>query len=364
MDPVCHFSATYAEARDRFFAAAKLHGLAVDRHVHPTARGASGEELSIDVAVLGDASAAGMLLLASATHGVEGFCGSGCQVALLHDAEFVAAVGAAGVAVVFVHALNPYGFSHLHRTNEDNVDLNRNFRDFTTKPHPNRAYAEVHGFVVPATWPPAADNEATLAAYVAGRGERALQQAITGGQCEFPDGLFYGGAHPAWSNTTFRTILREHGAHRAKIGWIDFHTGLGPRGHGEKIYAGRNVPVDLARARNWWGGDVTSFLDGSSSSATLSGVNYNAVYDECPGVAYAGIALEFGTLPMRDTIMALRADQWLMNHPEADAALRANIKRQIRDAFYCDADDWKSTVYAQALAAGLTAASRLGDPRS
>jgi len=364
MDPVPQFSETYAEARDKFFAAAKGLDLAVERHIHPVARGAFGEELSIDVTTLGDASAPGVLLLTSGTHGVEGFCGSGCQVALLHDAEFVAAVRAAGVAVVLLHALNPYGFSGLHRTNEDNVDMNRNFRDFATPSVPNRAYAEVHGFVVPATWPPAPANEARIAAYVEQHGERALQQAITGGQCEFPDGLFYGGTRPAWSNAVFRAVLRECGAHRAKIGWIDFHTGLGPRGHGEKIYSGRNVPADLARTRNWWGDDVTSFLDGSSSSATLSGVNYNAMYDECPGVPFAGIALEFGTLPMREMIEALRADQWLMNHPDANEALRTAIKRQVRDAFYCDADDWKSTVYVQALAASLRAVARLGKART
>ena len=69
------------------------------RHIHPTARGAAGEELSLDVSVLGDAAAPAMLVLVSGTHGVEGFCGSGCQVGLLHDAQFVAAVRASGVAV-------------------------------------------------------------------------------------------------------------------------------------------------------------------------------------------------------------------------------------------------------------------------
>ena len=28
-----------------------------------------------------------------------------------------------------IHALNPFGFAHLRRANEDNVDLNRNFVD-------------------------------------------------------------------------------------------------------------------------------------------------------------------------------------------------------------------------------------------
>jgi len=359
IDPVHCFSATYAEARDKFFDAAKALGLPMKRHVHPVARGASGEELSLDVATLGDASAAAMLLLISGTHGAEGFCGSGCQVALLHDEEFVAAVRESGVNVVFLHALNPFGFSHLHRTNEDNVDLNRNFRDFTTPPAANAAYADVHGFIVPDAWPPTGDNEAKIAAYVARYGAKALQQAISGGQCEFPDGLFYGGVRPAWSNVVLRSILREHGASRHRIGWIDFHTGLGPRGHGEKIYSGSNTAADLARAKAWWGADVTSFFDGSSTSATLTGVNYNAAYDECPQAEFTGIALEYGTLSFNDVLQALRADQWRINHPDADAARLSVIGKQARDAFYCDADDWKAMVFGQARDASLKALSQL-----
>jgi hypothetical protein len=359
IDPVPHFAGTYTEARDKFFGAAKAQGMSVKRHIHPVARGAAGEELSIDVAVLGPESATGMLLLLSGTHGAEGFCGSGCQVALLHDAEFVAAVRAAGVRVVFLHALNPFGFSHLHRTNEDNVDLNRNFRDFTTPPPANTAYADVHGFIVPATWPPAQDNEAKIGAYVAHHGQKALQQAVSGGQCELPDGLFYGGVRPAWSNTVLRSILREHGASRQRIGWIDFHTGLGPRGHGEKIYSGANKAADLARAKAWWGADVTSFFDGSSTSATLTGVNYNAAYDECPQAVFTGIALEYGTLSFNDVLQALRADQWRINHPDADSAARAAIGKQVRAAFYGDDDDWKATVFDQARDACMKAVAQL-----
>jgi len=362
-DPIPHFAATYAEARDKFLAAARARGLAVTRHVHPVARGADGEELSIDVAVLGPDDATRVLVLTSGTHGAEGFCGSGCQVGFLHDDAFLADAAAAPVRVVFVHALNPYGFSHLRRTNEDNVDLNRNFRDFAMPLPPNRAYADVHGFMVPATWPPSAADDARLGAYVKAHGERALQQAVSSGQCEYPDGLFYGGVRPAWSNGVLRAVLREHAGHAAALGWIDFHTGLGPRGHGEKILAARADPADGARAKAWWGADVTSFHDGSSTSAALTGVNYNAAYDECPGAAYAGIALEYGTQSFAEVLGALRADQWLENHPDAPAAQRAAIKRALRDAFYVDAGDWKATVYAQALAAARAAFAGLPGAR-
>jgi hypothetical protein len=348
-DPIRHFPATYPEAREKFASAARGRGLSVTSHEHPVARGAQGETLAVDVVSLGPGNAARVLFFTSGTHGVEGFCGSGCQVGFLHDDAIFDEFAKAQIRVVFLHALNPYGFSHLRRTNEDNVDLNRNFRDFSSPPPPNRAYAEVHDFIVPATWPPSAEDDARLRSYVAAHGERALQAAVSGGQCEFPDGLFYGGVRPAWSNGVLRRVLRETAGPAEALAWIDFHTGLGPRGHGETIYSGHAIDADVARAKAFWGASVTSFHDGTSSSAPLTGVNYNAVYDELPQVRYAGIALEYGTQSFFEVMQALRSDQWLANHPDAPAAQRTTLKRAIRDAFYQDADDWKLTIYAQAL---------------
>jgi hypothetical protein len=220
---------------------------------------------------------------------------------------------------------------------------------------PNAAYAQVHPFVVPAQWPPTAENQAVVGAYVARHGMKALQTAITAGQCEFADGLFFGGVRATWSNGTLRKTLREHGSHRERLGWIDFHTGLGPWGHGEKIYSGPDAAATIARARMWWGSDITSFYDGSSTSARLTGVSFHAAIEECPRAEYTGMALEYGTLSLLETMQALRADQWLANSGQATAEQRASIKRQIRDAFYGDTDEWKAMVYGQARVACLQA---------
>ena len=147
MSPARHFAQSYAEARDKFVSAAHACGARQFRHVHPSERGVDGEELSMDFAFVGKPGARNLLLLISGTHGVEGFCGSGCQVALLHDAAFLKAVELAKVEVLMLHALNPYGFSHLRRVNEDNADLNRNFVDFGTPLPVNSAYAEIHDAV-------------------------------------------------------------------------------------------------------------------------------------------------------------------------------------------------------------------------
>jgi len=359
MNAVPHFSQTYAQARERFDAAARACGARQFRHVHPTVRGAQGEELSMDFALLGRADAAGLLLVISATHGVEGFCGSGCQIALLHDKTFLDAVDRSGVAVLMLHALNPYGFSHLRRVNEDNADLNRNFVDFTQPLPVNAAYAELHSLLLPAAWPAPADSETRLHAWIARHGPKSYQAAVSGGQYQFPDGMFYGGGEPAWSNRILRAVLREHASTRGALAWIDVHTGLGPRGKVEKIYAGTSKPADVARSRDWWGGDVTSFLDGSSLSAPLTGINGFAARDECPRARFAGIALEYGTYPIEQVLEAFRAEHWLHNHPEAPASQHREIKRHFRDMFYVDADDWKEMVYGQAVDACTKAVDRL-----
>jgi Protein of unknown function (DUF2817) len=359
-----HFAQTYAEARDKFVSSAQACGARQFRHVHPSERGAAGEELSMDFAFVGKSGAAGLLLLISATHGVEGFCGSGCQVALLRDDEFLKNVERAGVEVLMLHALNPYGFSHLRRVNEDNADLNRNFVDFHAPLPVNAAYAEIHSLLLPATWPPSASNEAKVGAWIAAKGARAYQAAVSGGQYQFPEGMFYGGNAPTWSNLVLRAVLREHAGKRERLGWIDFHTGLGPRGHGEKIYAGVDSADDIARTKSWWGDDVTSFFEGTSTSAPLTGINGAAAHEECPRAAFAGIALEYGTFPIDQILQAFRAEHWLHNHPDAPTKQRQEIKRHLRDVFYIDADDWKQMVCAQAKDACAKSVARLGATRA
>ena len=345
-----HFSQSYAQARTKFLTAADAAGLDVASHIHPL-RGRDDETLAMDVARDGPADARALLIVSSACHGVEGFCGSGVQIALLRDAEWLATQRASGVAVLYVHALNPHGFSWWRRVTHENVDLNRNFHDFSQPLPGNPGYDEIAALLVPATWPPSDEVVARVQQLIDERGEAALQAAISGGQHAHPQGLFYGGVNPTWSHQTLRQVLRDHGQRCERLGWIDLHTGLGPSGHGERIFACRDDAAAMARARAWWGVDVTSIYDGSSSSARLTGLMWLSVYQECAQAEYTGIALEYGTLPMMDVMTALRADQWADNHPEAPPAQHRQIKQQIRDAFYTDTDGWKQRVVEQAVEA-------------
>ena len=353
------FATSYAKARVKFLEAAAMAGLTIESQAHPLP-GRDGEVLAMDVVRDGPVNADKLLIISSACHGVEGYCGSGVQVSALHDAEWREKARTAGVAVLYIHALNPWGFSHLRRVTNENVDLNRNFQDFS-KPLPdNAAYRELQPLLLPDLWPPSPENQAATADFIARRGMAAFQAAVSGGQYEFADGLFFGGTAPAWSNQTLRAVLRQHATQAAQLAWIDVHTGLGPSGVGERIFAGHDDKVALQRARHWWGDGVTSMFDGSSTSAALTGLMCSSAYEECPQATYTGMAMEYGTLPIFDVLNALRGDHWLHLHPEAPAELAAQIHQTMWEAFYTDTDAWKGQIISQARQALFQAVEGMG----
>lgn len=344
------FSPSYAKARQKFLHACATASLQVEANLHPL-KGRDGEELSMDVAYDGAPDATRLLIVTSACHGVEGHCGSGVQVFALYDDEWREKARAAGVAVLYVHALNPHGFSHGRRVTNENVDLNRNFVDFAQPLPVNAAYAKLHALLLPATWPPTEANQAAINDWIAEHGATAYQAAVTGGQYQFPDGLFFGGQAPTWSHQTFRKVLKKYGQSARQLAWIDLHTGLGPNGLGERIFACRDDKATYARANAWWGTPavpVTSIYDGSSTSALLTGLIWSAMYDECPEAEYTAIALEYGTLPVLEMTGALRADHWLHQHPEAPTELADAIRARMLEAFYTDTDGWKGQIVSQA----------------
>jgi hypothetical protein len=354
------FAADYGQARARFRAAAEKAGAALHTYEHPTARGPADERLSIDVAVLGPEDASRCLLLISGTHGVEGIAGSGCQAGFFRDAWY----GALDphTCVVLVHALNPYGFAWLRRVNEDNVDLNRNFQDFTQPLPPNPAYDAIHGLLIPADWdgPGRAAADAGLQALVRERGFAALQAAVSGGQYTHPDGLFFGGVAQSWSSATFRQILATRVPRSTtRLVAIDLHTGLGPVGYGEPIVIGATErDSELAKAR--FGAEVKALTAGESVSSPLTGTLANAVHAWAADRDVTFLGLEFGTRPVTDVLAALRGDHWLHAGPNDRSPLRPSIKQAVRDAFYVDASYWRAAVYGRAADFVCRAARVLG----
>ncbi|MGA2952674.1 MAG: M14 family metallopeptidase [Caulobacteraceae bacterium] len=348
MNSADSFSSDYAAARAKFREAAKAAGAAVETLSHPTP-GPDGGDLSTDVALIGPRAAERVLVMISGTHGAEGFCGSGAQVDWLRRGESLPA----GLAVLMIHAINPYGFAWLRRVTEDNVDLNRNWIDFDQPLPDNPGYDTLAAAAVPAEWTEAAQHESArvLAAYAGEYGPMGLQQAMSGGQYAHPSGIFYGGAAPTWSRQTQTAIFAQYLAGAARVGIIDYHTGLGPWGFGEQIVTDRPNSPGYDRARAWFGGAITCPSSGDSTSADIKGDGLAAAPILLAHAEVTGMALEVGVQTLPETLGAVRADAWLHAHGDPASPEGREIKRQVRDAFYGDADDWKGMVAGQSLLA-------------
>ncbi|MGI9385706.1 MAG: M14 family metallopeptidase [Methyloligellaceae bacterium] len=347
MTAAAHFARDYADARARFLSAADAASAAVATYDHPL-RGPGGECLATDIAWLGRGDASAALILSSATHGVEGFCGSGCQVTAMHAGLHRSLPP--GMALVLVHAHNPHGFAHLRRVTEDNVDLNRNFADFSAPLPNNPDYAEVHPWLTPADWEGAgrAAADAAIAGYRQTRGAEAFQAAVTRGQHEFPNGLFYGGQAPTWSRRTIERLCTERLAGLKRVALIDFHTGLGPRGHGEIISGEGLDGGNYRRAQDWFGAEAKCPEKGESVSAAIANTVEKGYSEALPQAEVTAFALEYGTIALDDVFTALRADHWLHLHGEVASATGREIKAMMRDAFHGDDAAWQSAVWGRA----------------
>lgn len=349
-DFLSYFSNDYSSARTRFMSAVHAAGLTVTSYQNPVT-GPQGETLATDVVCLGPTDASRRLLVCSATHGAEGFCGSGVQVGLL--AKFGQLELPEDTNLILVHALNPYGFAWLRRVTEDNIDLNRNFVDHASGIYPaNPGYDELASALVPEKWDEVhrIETQAVLDRYGDVHGLFALQAAISLGQYDHSDGLFYGGRAPAWSRRTFEKIVASQIAGADHAAFVDFHTGLGPYGYGEPICFHVPGSDGFARAAAWYGDDVTSPYDGeadsanSTSAAVVGHLGYGCEW-AAPETEWTALALEFGTQPVADVIDALRADAWLHAHGDLNSELGREIKATMRAAFYGDEPDWKRKVW-------------------
>lgn len=345
MSSIQSFAADYSEARDKFLAAARIAGAATSRYDNP-AKGPKGEMLSTDVARLGPDDAAKIVVTLSSTHGVEGYCGSGFQV------DWLAMVGAAGLpkdtAALFVHAINPYGFAWTRRVTEEGNDLNRNYVDHG-KPYPvNEGYLEIADWLVPADFSEAGIKaaDARLAEYRKKVGDVAYFRAVSGGQYSHPDGMFFGGGGPSWSNRTLHAIADRFLRGRSDVAVIDFHTGLGPYGYGEPI---THYDIDSAgsrRVRAFWGESVTESRRGQTASQARDGLGHHGLNRmlQGPATRLTMCTLEFGTFDRDSGQKAFRADHWLHKYGDPLGKEAKLVRAAMRRQFYPDTDDWKEAV--------------------
>jgi hypothetical protein len=335
------FPKDYAAARERFRRAAMQLGCDVEAYPM-TLKGPQGEELAMDVAIVPGSDPYRALVVSSGIHGVEGFLGSAIQCCLLE-----AWIGAPPpIRCVLLHALNPFGFAWRRRFNETNVDLNRNFlhegERFIGSP---RIYAELDGLLnpkhAPSRWSPLTPR---LLSALARHGMPALKQALATGQYDYPRGLFYGGAGPAWTSTILSSHLDRWLAGARQALHLDFHTGLGRWASFKLLIDQPLTAAQSERLTAWFG-------TGSFEAVSAGGVAYSARGTLGQWTAtrnstrdYIYAAAEFGTYSLVRVLAGLRAENQAHHWCEPGDAAVERTRRRLVELFCPQSELWRSRV--------------------
>jgi hypothetical protein len=339
------FPDSYAAARAQWQTYLSRASLpAGTRHFPVNGSSPQGVTLATDSAWLGPETAARVLVVIGGTHGIEGFAGTAvlCDLLIRLTDRLPD-----DLAILCIHALNPWGYAWNRRCDADGIDLNRNFIDFSQALPDNPGYRELRAALF--------DEDSTrrqqvLDEYLRQHGRTAWEIAISGGQYCDPLGPFYGGTGPAHGRHTIETLMSDYRLAERRLAVIDIHTGLGPYGYGEIICDHPPASAGAATARDWYGPDCTLPALGTSSSVPKLGLldyAWHAIMQ--PGSCF--ITLEFGTLPTSNLFDVLLRDHRFRavhgnepsshpGYPALVAALRAH---------FCPADPvWRTQVLVRA----------------
>jgi hypothetical protein len=373
------FSTDYPTARARFIEAADRFGWRREAHDIGFS-GPARESLSIDTAFFGNRSPGNVVIVSSGLHGIEGFFGSAVQLAFFEQRAAWLALPS-DAAIILVHALNPFGFAWRRRSNENNVDLNRNFltdyafldRDPDFEESRN-AYARLYPLLNPARPPSRIELYAikALAAILSqGWAERArlprdqrtspidigsvlrlglaqLRKTIPVGQYEYPDGLFFGGTQLECTTQYLRETLPAWVGQARRIIHVDLHTGLGRRGR-YKLFVGDEDNSEPARQAAKWFGAENVEPWGRGTAYRARGLMATHVASVFGDRRYLCLTAEFGTYPAMPVLRALRAEHQAHRFSRPGSAEYEWAKRLMMEAFCPRSPIWRESTVEQGL---------------
>jgi hypothetical protein len=298
-----------------------------------------------------------LLILSSGIHGIEGFTGSAVQLMVMEEILSPDHLDTTGI--LLIHGLNPYGFKHLRRVTENNIDMNRNCAIdeslFDTK---NERYGKLYEMLNP-------QGEANHRSFrnrhmhlviiqkILAESMSVLRQAIAQGQYEHPEGLFFGGKKLEPQIAAITPTLKEKMRPYPRILTIDLHTGYGENGT-MHLFAIPVKDADLkADMETLFAGYKIDWGD-SDDFYTCTGSFADYIGALAPGKTHYPMPFEFGTLDSQKTFGSLRTlhnfilENQGFHYGYKNEKTEAKIKENFLEMFYPSSKAWRSKVIMDA----------------
>jgi len=338
----CYWSSSYIEAREKFLALGKAITAQSKSdcqasniiRVQQASYNITNESNTMDVILLTLRSSdmrntedMPHIIHSSGVHGVEGYLGSAIQIRFLHELYLQdGSCSSSGNErkVLLIHAVNPVGMRHHRRTNENNVDLNRNVLtptmwEVVQNRQPNFVgYDDLDPVLNPIAlttrgteWLEEIRDVTQVFWNVLGSavrfGATNVKRTMVASQYHKQSGVFYGGngrpeqsilalQHAIYSFANFFNATTD------KAVWIDVHTGLGKFAEYSLLVKGDTSQRPL------WAKEILSILANSQMGYGVSrDADVSEGYDQTKGFVYGellcplskclALPQEFGTHP-------------------------------------------------------------------
>ena len=334
------FSESYDEARTRWLEAAEKIGAEVS-----SLRIGDNSGHFIDYARLGSSTASKVILHIAGTHGVEGYLGAAIQLAILSYGKTLPA----DTSILFIFCLNPWGMKNYRRTDEDNVDLNRNFRvDGFKSLETIDTYSKIDSFLNPQRVPRRFELfHLNLFIQILKYGFNNLKQAIAGGQYTFPKGIYYGGKKTSPNISALNEILKREITSEQSVLGLEVHSGLGPYAYDTLFGYFNNSgfsqkAIEQSLKRDLSTDDPVSSVGFRTSGDVSSGVR-NLLGNERTG----WILQEFGTYSTIRGLQVLRNEN--MQYFFGDRSFDHRSKKDFFEFFNPQAERWRRYVIGKGL---------------
>lgn len=255
------------------------------------------------------------------------------------------------VSVLLIHALNPFGWAHSSRCNEDGVDLNRNSIDWTAPPPENQAYDDIHEFVARADIDEKGLQSFTseIHGLIQRKGLAYALHAAAAGQYVYSSGLSYGGSSLSWSCRIMFEIAETYLKRTENVLFLDWHTGIGPYAEPFFIIDSPKTSRDYILASSWWPTNrihSEDALDEATPNYTgLLTVGVREVLLKYTKISLVGMVVEWGTYDISTMLQALLMDNWLRKNSHlAGTEKYDHVRSQIIERFCPAAPAWRRAV--------------------
>lgn len=329
-----YFSKNYEEARKRFCESAKSQGATLESLV-VEGQTPEGKPLTIDIAWLGSKAPQRVVLHSSGLHGVEGFAGSAIQLNVLEQHPELHP----DQALILIHCLNPYGMAWLRRTNENNVDLNRNFiLNPTEFEGASDIYRQLNPFLNPKGLPYQKWFYFQLLGHAVRFGISSFKQALAEGQYEFPKGLFFGGKALQPSLALYYRWIQTHLHDVSQVIAIDAHTGLGNWKQDTLFIAKTEKDAHLLPP---FEGRRSVFRDDSKPVEYMIKGGCSRLLNEMKAETIY-VLQELGTYSIMKVLKALHEEN--AYHHQDGTDLQHPSKQSLKAVFCPHSEDWRNAV--------------------